>query len=495
MNAPIGTIASVCNPHLLWSRALLIAGFFIALAPAVQAVGLLPGGGGSSPTYYTPLDSWSFQDSVGWTSDTAHAPISFTNLSYSNLGNGASLVVDSNVPAWLQYNVYENDGTTNLTVDSGTVMFWFAPSSWSGTNQGGTGPGEFGRLLETGGYTPDSSFGWWSIYVDAAGANLYFSAQTNDLSSSMTTYLSAPIAWTTNYFHHVALTYSATNTALYLDGGLVTNGPPMTVYPGANALANGVFFGSDSNGIYQAHGLFNSVATYNVPLDANTIQQTYNRQSPFYKLNPLNKAMFTLTNALSYPSYTGGYEAISGAGILQATGCSSFCTDGANTNQIWLTNITATAAGGGSMNVGFTIEGGVPGVAYDVFATGALEAPLTNAIWVWLGQGYQCTNYLINITSGNAFLILGTRLDSNGDGVSDAYSLLVANMDPNQVQTDGYGVPYAWYVQNGINPNGAALLDPDWDGLLNYQEYQYGTKPTVSEGFSIWAAIGTTSIP
>ena len=89
-----------------------------------------------------PLDSWSFHDHTNWTSDLGYAPVSFTNLNYSHLGNGSSLVVDTNVPAWLQYNVYESDGTTNLTVDSGTVTFWLRQHHWSSTNAGGTGPGE-----------------------------------------------------------------------------------------------------------------------------------------------------------------------------------------------------------------------------------------------------------------------------------------------------------------------------------------------------------------
>lgn len=458
---------------------------------------LPPGAGGtnSGPTYVA-LNSWSFHDPTNWTSDNGHLPVSFSHLGYSYLGNGSSLVVDSTNPARLQYHVLENDGTTNLTVDSGSVVFWFAPSSWSSTNQGGTGPGEYGRLLEVGGYTADSSFGWWSLYVSADGNYLYFSTQTNDLSSSVSTYLAAPIAWKTNYFHQVALTYSATNTALYVDGGLATNGPPLTVYPGPNALANGFFIGSDSNGVYQAHGLFNDVATYNVPLDAGTIQQMFSQQFPYYLMNPLDTAMFTMTNALSWPSYTNGYEAISGAGNLQEVSGGG-CDDGTNALVVWFTNVTATTASDGTMNVQFTITGGMNGYPYDVFATAYLQAPITDAVWVWLGQGYRCTTYTVNIPSANAYLILGTPQDSNGDGVSDAYSLLVAHLDPtNQVQTaDSYGVPYAWYVQNGLDPQ-SALQDPDGDALLNYQEYLYGTKPEVSEGFSIWAAVnGTTVIP
>ena len=137
--------------------------------------------------------------------------------------------------------------------------------------------------------------------MPCGGNNIYFSAQTNDLSGTVTTYLSAPISWTTNYFHHVAITYSTTNTALYLDGGLVTNGPPMTVYPGPDVLSNGFCIGSDTNGIYQAHGLFDSVATYNVPLDAATVQQTYQSQLNYFEINPRNTGHVPFDQCLAEP--------------------------------------------------------------------------------------------------------------------------------------------------------------------------------------------------
>ena len=67
---------------------------FLAGAAGAQ---VLPPGWKGGPTN-TPLDSWSFQDSTNWTSDLGYAPISFTNLSFSHLGNGDSLVVDTNIP-------------------------------------------------------------------------------------------------------------------------------------------------------------------------------------------------------------------------------------------------------------------------------------------------------------------------------------------------------------------------------------------------------------
>ena len=44
-----------------------------------------------------------------------------------------------------------------------------------------------------------------------------------------------------------------------------------------------------------------------------------------------------------------------------------------------------------------------------------------------------------------------------------------------------------------VNPTNplAGIQDADWDGLLNQQEYLYGTNPQVSEGFGIWLSTPT----
>jgi hypothetical protein len=81
----------------------LCRAFFLLILPtfltnAAHAV-LFPGGG--APTN-APLDSWSFYDHTNWTSDYGYAPVSFTNIIYSPLGDFNSLVVNTNVPAWLQ---------------------------------------------------------------------------------------------------------------------------------------------------------------------------------------------------------------------------------------------------------------------------------------------------------------------------------------------------------------------------------------------------------
>lgn len=276
--------------NCILARAIIIAGLlFCAVSGPAQE---LPPGG-KKIHYYTPLDSWSFNDTNAWKSDLGYAPVSFTNITTCFLGNGATLLLDSNSPAWLRYNVIENDGTTNLTVDQGSVAFWFAPY-WSGTNDpaGGLGPQEWGRLIETGGYTTNGIGGWWSLYEDDVGANLYFSVQPGD--GSTTTYLTAPIAWMTNRWHFIVLTYCATNTALYLDGGLATNGPGISLWPGPNVQTNGFWIGSDSNGVCQAQGMFDDLYTYNVPLDANTVRSYFYNEQAYYFLNFWNSAFVEL---------------------------------------------------------------------------------------------------------------------------------------------------------------------------------------------------------
>ena len=336
-----------------------------------------------------------------------------------------SLVVDTNLPAWLRFNVTETN-LTNLTVNVGSVVFWFASGSWASTNAGGTGPGEYGRLFEAGAYTTNSSFGWWSIFVDPAGANLYFAAQTNDLSSNLTTYISYPISWTTNYFHFVALTYSPTNTALYLDGVLATNGPGVTVYPGADALTNGFYIGSDSNGVYQAHGLFNTVQTYGYPLNSNDVQQLYDWYYPYYIISPYNTTMFAATS----PGSTALYG-----------------------NNLALTppNISSNLASMFVINSAADIE-------YELQS----KTNLTQANWQ--SEGFILGSELTNWTpasiaqSGRPTLFLRLRswVSSDGSGIPDWWELLyfgTTGIDPNAQDAAGDGWTIYQKFQMGLNPN------------------------------------------
>jgi len=141
--------------NLNWTHWPMLLALLCPLAGRVQAQGI-PGDNTNL------LTSWTFWDTNSWHSDWDYAPISFTNLSSSMLGNGTALVLSSTTFACLRYKVTETSGTNNLRLDVGTVILWVWPG-WASVSQGGAGPGQWGRLVEAGTYTSDASYVLWSI--------------------------------------------------------------------------------------------------------------------------------------------------------------------------------------------------------------------------------------------------------------------------------------------------------------------------------------------
>ena len=83
------------------------------LVPSAKADVPLPG------TNNLWLDLWDFADNTNWTTYLNYTPISFTNISSVSAGPGDALVVGSTNAAWINFNVNEYNGWTNLTVDMG----------------------------------------------------------------------------------------------------------------------------------------------------------------------------------------------------------------------------------------------------------------------------------------------------------------------------------------------------------------------------------------
>jgi hypothetical protein len=421
-----------------WARVCLALAALILSAPHLVASQSPPSPGTNS---FLWLDFWSFSNTNNWADDFGDTPISFTNLSVG-AGQGSALVVDISRAAWLRYNVWPTNAT-NLTVSQGSVSLWFAPH-WAGTNQGGTGPQVSGRLVEAGTYTTNASVGWWSLFLDPSGCFIYFSAQNG--SGHQTNYITAPLSWSSNAWHNVVATYSSSNTALYLDGAFITNGPGMSIYPSSTILSNGFTFGSDAaTGLDQAHGAFDDISTYSSPLSAETVSIDFTLYSIFFGYAG---GEGHIAPPPSQPDTLPVFDAVTGSGYLTLphtnfSGC-------VTSNSVWITNATATVSDG-AVNLTFTIEGGSNGVPYDVFATTAIEDPITNAWWTWMGQGYQCVIYTIEtLTNSDVFLLLGTPLDSYGNGLTDAYERLVLHKNP--AVPSGDGMLDGWKVLWGMNP-------------------------------------------
>src|SRR5207248_763292 len=75
----------------------------------------------------------------------------------------------------LRFPAINANTNLNLNLQSGAIRFWFAPA-WSSASVGGSGPGSYGRLLEVGAPSKDATVGWWSLYFNPEGTEIYFTA-------------------------------------------------------------------------------------------------------------------------------------------------------------------------------------------------------------------------------------------------------------------------------------------------------------------------------
>ena len=378
------------------------------------------------------LGSWSFND-TSWFSDPGYAPLGFTNLNNPSSFDGNALQVDSTNAAWLNYNIVEDDGTTNLTLGRGTIEVWFLPD-WNS----GAGPGNWGRLIDVGAYTTNASVGWWSLYFSPDGSSLNFSSQTNGAGSN---YLSFPISWDTNTWHFIALTYSHFRSDLYIDGQLATNGPGAIFLPGVGASTNGFFVGSDHTGAAQSRGLIDDLTTYNYALGPDEVTNDY-------------------AAGLQLITPSGGFHMDDGSPINPGGGSDTNSSGGGSNSEVYNVNYGTNlwiARFGIATN--FTVgilSNSQPDVQYEILTT-------TNLLSQWTSAGFFSGSEITNWTqlfgipfnpTNNLFLQARSWVDSDGIGIPDWWQL-----------------KYFGYV--GINPYG----NPEGDGWSNLQKYQNGWNP------------------
>ena len=124
------------------------------------------------------------------------------------------------------------------------------------------------------------------------------------------------------------------------------------------------------------------------------------------------------------------------------------------TNDLWLemtswTNSTANLV----INMQWDETNGI----FDLFATTNLTTNVTGlnlTNWVWL---LRTTSWQTNLTVTNdwpeeGYFRLGTLLDSDSDGLTDAYENLVSHTNPNNPDTDGDGWSDSQEHENGTDP-------------------------------------------
>jgi len=376
------------------------------------------------------LDTWNFNN-TNWFSDSGDAPLSFTNLDNPTNWDGNALQVDSTNVAWLEYSLVEtNDfggSTTNLTFNAGSIELWVLPD-WNS----GTGPGDAGRLIDVGEYSTNNPSSWWSLYVNDTGTSLSFSSETNGV---FTNYLNYPILWNTNTWHFLALTYDSSESQLYVDGQLATNGAGVVYEPSTNVT--GFFVGSDVTGTQQFHGRIDDLATYNFIITTDEITNDYG--------DGLQIMGTDYTN--STPPFPEG--------DLDDGGMTSSSPDYALGSNLWV------AVFGISNSVtGLMLSNSVPDILYEVQGINDLTLAPTG----WFSEGFVYGSELTNWTPAsvwasqqtNLFLRIRSWVDSTGTGIPDWW----------------------WLTYFGQTTNVDAYASAAGDGFSNLQKYQMGLNPT-----------------
>ncbi len=176
----------------------------------------------------------------------------------------------------LDYNE-EYNGNPIFSPSNGTVRFYFQPN-WSADGSGT--PPSGGCLF---GYVASTNS--WGIGVGADGASLSLSGESNDFSAGEGGYFNCPVNFQDGKWYQIAVAYSPTNVACYINGlpvsgayNPMTYGPNflfgydsgMVFYPSISG-AGTVSIGNLAGQAVPCLGQIDEMETFNYPLSAKAI--------------------------------------------------------------------------------------------------------------------------------------------------------------------------------------------------------------------------------
>lgn len=231
---------------------------------------------GTSPTNSSSvkrmrLGHWRF-DTSAFVGDEGQVPL---HLNVTNVaGWNGNVARQSSAPyTGLRYRDVETNGNANFNCRNGTVRFWYRPS-WTSAALGGTGPQTWARIIELGGWSSDAMYGWWELGLDPSGNEISFGSHSNGIGH---TYIPPGglnhlyFNWQAGRWYQITLTYSPTNSVLYINGEVIGTGYGIQNYPDATKRAIGFNLGMDVGGGQQLQGDYDEMETFNYPLDPKTV--------------------------------------------------------------------------------------------------------------------------------------------------------------------------------------------------------------------------------
>ncbi|MBN8247525.1 MAG: hypothetical protein J0L84_08785, partial [Verrucomicrobia bacterium] len=411
------------------------------------------------------LGAWPFDDPsllAGYRSD---APVVSSNLFLVPSPWGYGVRLSPDLPSSLRLGVRQVNTNGDFSVRNGTVSLWLRPD-WS--PGGPLAPSVATPLVEVG--SPGAArTGWWAWLVNPGGHEVQFLGQAR---GQEVTWLRAPVAFRSNQWMHLALTWSPTNSALYVNGARVTQGAGVTHWPAlAERSSGGWGLGGDVTGLRRLRADFDLLLTANHPLPAAGIA------GQFASAVASQGSGATPEGALA--SMAAGSEF--GAPTLPAN----------HRSGLWI----ESALGAMSGAPGGWLRGTTAGVRYEIFAAGAMAGPwsLDQSVVGTLGQNWTAFS-LASPDIPNGFAVASPFADADADGLSDEFERRVSRTSIASADSDDDGMPDGWEVQHGLNPNeGDGHKDPDGDGIVNALEYLHGRNPGVRDLLSLISVVASTA--
>lgn len=214
------------------------------------------------------LGYWRF-NTANWVGEEGQWPWYTNYVSLAASWSSNALATERTLGSGLWYHEYRTNGAPNINCLNGTVRLWFKPA-WAGTNAGGNGPGVHSRLIEVGAYVWPP-LGHWAFGFNPEGTRLWFVGMATN--TSRYAWIDVPIHFQSNVWHQIAVTYTPTNSALYVDGQVAGTGGGIDLLSAARR-SPGFEVGVDAYGAW-SYGQFEELETFNYPLSSTTLANAY----------------------------------------------------------------------------------------------------------------------------------------------------------------------------------------------------------------------------
>jgi hypothetical protein len=358
----------------------------------------------------------------------------------------------SAVTPWAVPMVVSN--SFRIEPERGAIRLWYRPDFSSGV-----GPGQPATLLTLATVKDKTELIWWALVVTPDGSEVHLVCQAG---SGPEACLSANVNWTNGNWHLLTVAFTPTNSALFIDDQLQSVGEGLTTIPNEVAPYTSLIVGSSASGELPAQGQIEELSVFSGRKKMQQVMGNifglsvdweigiyYASLSKTAALGPISDAEIA-ERAARVAQRKAEREALGleeeGGGGMQMMMMGGPIATCVTNSPLFITNTIASFDTNTLWTVQFEIQG--TNSPADIFTTTNLSGnSITNSQWVWLERGPSCYTYqYTNQPTAESYYILGTMLDSDNDGLTDAYEKLVSKTDPNLWDTDGDGLSDGWEV-------------------------------------------------